>query len=228
MKDSPAVCKIRLILELELQDDMLNPPMTESGEPFTEDDRSGLAGNPYEPTESDLRESTINAAKPIRQPKSRRRAAAGQDYKGADVFHTFSQVSDQLSKAEDLPSFLKIVVGVMQDLTNYHRVMVYQFDEEWNGQVVAELVDWTKTRDLYRGLHFPAADIPAQARELYKLNRVRLLYDRDQPTARMVCRNRDELSKPLDMTHVALRAISPIHIKYLGQCFLEPFPLHQC
>lgn len=91
-----------------------------------------------------------------------------------------------------------------------------QFDDSWNGQVVAELVDYKQTRDLYRGLHFPASDIPAQARELYKINKVRLLYDRDQPTARLVCRNLKELETPLDLTHSHLRAMSPIHIKYLA------------
>lgn len=93
---------------------------------------------------------------------------------------------------------------------------VLQFDEEWNGQVVAELVDYKQTRDLYRGLHFPASDIPAQARELYKINKVRLLYDRDQPTARLVCRSLEELKNPLNLTHAHLRAMSPIHIKYLA------------
>lgn len=88
-----------------------------------------------------------------------------------------------------------------------------QFDESWNGRVVAEQVDYSKTRDLFRGLNFPASDIPAQARELYRINKVRLLYDRDQPTARMCCRSIDEVEKPLDMTHCLLRAMSPIHIK---------------
>ena len=60
---------------------------------------------------------------------------------------------------------------------------------------------------------FPAADIPAQARELYKVNKVRLLYDRSQMTARMVLRSKDDLEHPLDMTHCYLRAMSPIHIK---------------
>lgn len=39
-----------------------------------------------------------------------------------------------------------------------------------HAQVVAELVDWTQTQDLYRGLHFPAADIPPQAREMYRIS----------------------------------------------------------
>lgn len=37
------------------------------------------------------------------------------------------------------------------------------------------------------GLHFPATDIPKQARALYKINRIRILYDRDAETARLVC-----------------------------------------
>jgi light-regulated signal transduction histidine kinase (bacteriophytochrome) len=94
--------------------------------------------------------------------------------------------------------------------------MVYQFDSGWNGMVVAELVDPNVTIDLYKGLHFPASDIPAQARELYKINKVRLLYDRDQVTSRLVCRTVEDLATPLDMTHAYLRAMSPIHLKYLA------------
>lgn len=44
-----------------------------------------------------------------------------------------------------------------------------QFDEMWNGRVVAEQVDWSRSKDLFRGLNFPASDIPAQPRELYKV-----------------------------------------------------------
>jgi light-regulated signal transduction histidine kinase (bacteriophytochrome) len=53
----------------------------------------------------------------------------------------------------------------------------------------------------YPGLHFPASDIPVQARALYKINKVRLLYDRDQETARLVCKTEEDLNKPVDLTH---------------------------
>jgi len=79
-----------------------------------------------------------------------------------DVFAVTSQVNEQLGAATDLDTFLKVVVGIVKDLTQFHRVLVYQFDESWNGQTVAELIDWNRTHDLYRGLHFPASDIPAQ------------------------------------------------------------------
>jgi light-regulated signal transduction histidine kinase (bacteriophytochrome) len=79
-----------------------------------------------------------------------------------DIFAVMSQINEQLGAASDLDTFLKVVVGLIKDLTQFHRVLVYQFDEHWNGKTVAELVDWNRTHDLYRGLHFPASDIPAQ------------------------------------------------------------------
>lgn len=98
----------------------------------------------------------------------------------------------------------------------FHRVMIYQFDSTFNGRVVTELVDPRATKDLYKGLNFPASDIPKQARDLYKVNRVRLLYDRDLETARLVCRTVEDLERPLDLSFSYLRAMSPIHIKYLA------------
>ncbi|KAJ7578685.1 hypothetical protein C8J56DRAFT_968782 [Mycena floridula] len=133
-----------------------------------------------------------------------------------NVFDVMAQINEQLGAAPDLDSFLHVLVGVIKDLTQFHRVMVYQFDEIWNGQVVAELVDWSVTHDLYRGLWFPAADIPAQARQLYTINKVRILYDRSQSTARLVARSQADLDEPLNMTHAYTRSMSPIHLKYLG------------
>ncbi|KAF7314265.1 ATP-binding cassette transporter [Mycena kentingensis (nom. inval.)] len=155
---------------------------------------------------------------PASRPKRTRRGTGANPGGGVgmmDVFAVMAQINEQLGDAPDLQTFLQVVVGVIKDLSQFHRVLVYQFDESWNGQVVAELMDWSKTHDLYRGLHFPAADIPAQARQLYAINKVRLLYDRSQATARIIVRNKDDLTTPLNMTHCYLRAMSPIHIRYL-------------
>ncbi|KAF9454842.1 hypothetical protein P691DRAFT_655466 [Macrolepiota fuliginosa MF-IS2] len=135
-----------------------------------------------------------------------------------DVFAVMAQINEQLGTAQDLDMFLKVTVGIIKDLTGFHRVLAYQFDEVWNGQAVAELVDWGVTRDLYRGLHFPATDIPKQQYHwhlTYFIDKVRVLYDRSQPTARIVVRDKIDLEEPLNMTHCYLRAMSPIHIKYL-------------
>ncbi|WRT63488.1 uncharacterized protein IL334_000393 [Kwoniella shivajii] len=202
----------------------------------------GLAGLDVEVAIERIIESTTNHAKPLRALERMRRTgqhgegsndsgSRGRGGRGArrprrapppgttgtmDVFAVLGQINDQLGSAPDLEAFLKITVGVIQDLCRFHRVLIYQFDESMNGQVVSELVEWGKTTDLYKGLMFPAADIPAQARELYKINKVRMLYDRSQTTARMVLRSKEDLETPLDMTHCYLRAMSPIHVKYLA------------
>jgi light-regulated signal transduction histidine kinase (bacteriophytochrome) len=166
-----------------------------------------------EPTPEELHESTFNSSKPLRVLRSARKRRG--EAAAMEVFNIMSQVQVQLASAPNLDKFLKVLVGVVKELTGFHRVMVYQFDSSWSGRVVTELVDPRATKDLYKGLSFPASDIPKQARDLYKINKVRLLYDRDQETARLVCRSVEDLETPLDLTYSYLRAMSPIHIKYL-------------
>lgn len=199
-----------IICEFERDDDQEFPlrPLEENNAPTPTDT---LNGNP---TMEQIGESTEILSKPLRILRSARKKRGGQG--AMQVFDIMSQVQAQLSSAPNLDIFLKVLIGIVKELTGFHRVMIYQFDSSWNGKVVAELVDASKTSDLYKGLHFPASDIPAQARDLYKLNKVRLLYDRDLPSASMVCRTKEDLDVPLDMSHAYLRAMSPIHLKYLA------------
>lgn len=199
-----------IICEFELEDDPqcpLVPPNSLTPE-LPEDT---LSSNP---TMEELLESTEIKSRPLRVLRSARKRKG--EAAAMEVFNIMSQVQEQLSVAPTLDKFLKVLVGVVKELTGFHRVMVYQFDHAFNGRVVTELVDPRATKDLYKGLNFPASDIPRQARELYKLNKVRILYDRDQETARIVCRSADDLETPLDLTHSYLRAMSPIHLKYLA------------
>ncbi|PFH57992.1 hypothetical protein XA68_14303 [Ophiocordyceps unilateralis] len=166
------------------------------------------------PNLEEIEESTEVLSKPLRILRSARKRRGEQG--AMQVFDIMSQVQEQLASASNLDNFLKILVGIFKELTGFHRVMIYQFDSSFNGKVVTELVDTSQTLDLYKGLNFPASDIPRQARDLYKINKVRLLYDRDLETARIVCRSAEDLEVPLDMTHAYLRAMSPIHLKYLG------------
>ncbi len=199
-----------IICEFELEDDPINP-LSPTGEPTPEPPENTLNG---EPSAEELAESTTNASKPLRLLRNARKRKG--EAAAMEVFNVMSQVQEQLASATTLETFLKVLVGVVKELTGFHRTMIYQFDANWNGRVVTELVDPRATKDLYRGLNFPASDIPKQARDLYKINKVRLLYDREQETARLVCRSRVDLETPLDLTFAYLRAMSPIHIKYLG------------
>jgi hypothetical protein len=199
-----------LICEFELDhDDMypLVPPSEETPE-LPEDT---LHSNP---TEEEYAESTLNSSKPLRVLRSARKRKG--EAAAMEVFNIMSQVQEQLASAPNLETFLKILVGVVKELTGFHRAMIYQFDSSFNGRVVTELVDPRATKDLYKGLNFPASDIPKQARDLYKINKVRLLYDRDLETSRLVCKSVEDLETPLDLSFSYLRAMSPIHIKYLA------------
>lgn len=199
-----------IICEFEREDDEVNPLNVEGfATPAVPADTLGIV-----PTPDQLAASTINISQPLRVLRSARRRKG--EASSMEAFSILTQIQEQLGRTNDLDQLLNTTAGLVKELTGFHRVLIYQFDSSWNGMVVAELVDPNTTIDLYKGLHFPASDIPAQARELYKINKVRLLYDRDQVTSRLVCRTLEDLESPLDMTHAYLRAMSPIHVKYLA------------
>ncbi len=108
--------------------------------------------------------------------------------------------------------FVKIA-ELVQSFSGFDRVMVYRFDENWDGIVIAE--SCPKQPDSFLGLHFPASDIPPQARRLYTVNHVRHVADIDvQPVAISPSIN-PHTQQPFDMTYSSLRSFSPVHIEYL-------------
>lgn len=118
-----------------------------------------------------------------------------------------------LSAASTLPALYEEAVRVMRALCGYDRVMVYKFDAEGHGEIVGE----AKRDDLepYLGLHYPASDIPAQARELYLRNRIRLCADVAYEPAPLFPRLSPFTGGDVDMSMCSLRSMSPLHLQYL-------------
>ncbi|MET0144040.1 MAG: SpoIIE family protein phosphatase [Ilumatobacteraceae bacterium] len=102
----------------------------------------------------------------------------------------------------------------VRSLTGFDRVMVYRFDADWNGEVIAEV----KRDDLnaFIGLHYPSTDIPAQAREMYRRNWLRLIPDIHYEPVPLVPPVAYDSARPLDMSTSTLRSVSPIHVEYLA------------
>ena len=101
----------------------------------------------------------------------------------------------------------------VRQLTGFDRVMVYRFDEDWHGTVIAE--DGNGRLPSYLDLRFPASDIPAQARELYRRHRLRLIPDAHyQPVPVLPALNPLD-GQPLDLSGSALRSVSPVHLQYM-------------
>ena len=119
----------------------------------------------------------------------------------------------ELNRASSLQELYDITADAVRTLTGFDRVMVYRYDADYNGEVVAE----AKLPELnsFLGLHYPASDIPAQARALYEKNWVRLISDVTYTPARLEPVDLPATGQPLDMTYSTLRSVSPIHCEYL-------------
>jgi diguanylate cyclase (GGDEF)-like protein/PAS domain S-box-containing protein len=119
----------------------------------------------------------------------------------------------QLDAEADISRYTNKVVEQVRLLTGYDRVMMYQFDDNWDGEVIAE----SRADDVesYLGNRFPAGDIPPQARQLYTKNLVRLIADVNTAPVRVIPTFHRQSNQPLDMTYSSLRALSPVHIEYL-------------
>ncbi|MBP2157469.1 MULTISPECIES: ATP-binding protein [Asticcacaulis] len=101
----------------------------------------------------------------------------------------------------------------VRDITGFDRVMIYQFDDQWNGTVVAE--NRNEALPSYLDLRFPASDIPAQARELYRLNRLRLIPDATYEPVAIVPEMNPATGAPVDLSLSLLRSVSPVHLEYM-------------
>ncbi len=113
-----------------------------------------------------------------------------------------------IADSKELSSSYDTAVKEVRNLTGFDRVMLYQFDHEYNGQVVAEAKKDELNSFLHQ--HFPESDIPKQARALYLRNPIRLLADVDAEVSPIYPQD-----KPVDLSTCIIRSVSPIHCQYL-------------
>ena len=131
-----------------------------------------------------------------------------------NFFHFYHQIKNTLAKIQTTPNLSELCNLIVQEIrriTGFDRVMVYRFNEQGDGAVIAE----SKQDDLeaFLGMHYPDSDIPKQAKHLYTLNWLRLIPDIEyQPIALVASADQPT---PLDMSYCNLRSVSPIHIEYL-------------
>jgi chemotaxis family two-component system sensor kinase Cph1 len=130
----------------------------------------------------------------------------------ASLSHAVQGALASLEGAVSLKQLCELAALEIRELTGFDRVMIYQFDPLWNGRVVAE--SKVPEADSFDGLHFPASDIPRQARELYLLNWLRLIPDSSYQPVELK-RAPEASEAPLDLSFSVLRSVSPVHLEYL-------------
>lgn len=119
----------------------------------------------------------------------------------------------RLQTAKTLQELYAISVSEIQAMTGYDRVLIYRFEDEGHGQVIAEAT--RPTMEVFNGLFFPASDIPQQARELYRSNWLRIIPDADYQPVPLVPTLRPDTGQALDLSFATLRSVSPIHCQYM-------------
>jgi light-regulated signal transduction histidine kinase (bacteriophytochrome) len=119
----------------------------------------------------------------------------------------------QMLDANTIQEFSQRAVEHVREITGFARVGMYRFAPDESGEMIAE--DKRADLDPLLGLHYPATDIPQQARAMYLKNWLRFIPDVDYLPAPLVPVRTPSTSRPPDMTHSVLRSVSPIHIQYL-------------
>jgi len=107
----------------------------------------------------------------------------------------------------------EFAVRGLKALTGYDRVIAYCFHHDEHGEVIAEARE--DHLEPYLGLHYPADDIPAQARTLYLRQRIGAVADSSYRPVPVLADPALDDGVPLDLTHSALRSISPLHCEYM-------------
>lgn len=128
-------------------------------------------------------------------------------------YHLVKQAMLKLQVASTVTELSQILAKEVKKITGFDRVMVYRFDENWNGIVIAE--EKPEYLTAYLGLHYPASDIPQQARNLYSQNWLRIIPDAKYQPVAIVPTNNPLNDQPLDLSRSVLRSVSPLHTEYM-------------
>jgi len=130
-----------------------------------------------------------------------------------DPLTAVQQMVEGFGEAASLYELCQMATASVRRVAQYDRVMVYRFMADGSGWVIAE----SRTPELapFLDLHYPAADIPQQARALYLKSWLRLITQVDYDPAPLTPALNPRTGAPLDMSHAILRDVSPIHREYL-------------
>ncbi|QYO63564.1 GAF domain-containing protein [Leptolyngbya sp. 7M] len=117
------------------------------------------------------------------------------------------RITSQIRQSLNLEEILNTAATEVRLFLGTDRVKIYQFYADGHGQVIAESIHQDRLPSLL-GLHFPADDIPPQARELFLSARQRSIVDLETQQI--------GLSYPeQEIPDVRYRPVDPCHVEYL-------------
>ncbi|ESR23860.1 ATP-binding protein [Lutibaculum baratangense] len=120
---------------------------------------------------------------------------------------------DQMRRLSEPADLCRLAAEKIRQMSGYDRVLAYRFDRDLHGTVIAE--DGNGILPAYLGRRFPASDIPAQARELYRRNRLRIIPDAFYTPVAIEPDRHPATGEPFDLSQSVLRSVSPVHVEYM-------------
>jgi light-regulated signal transduction histidine kinase (bacteriophytochrome) len=129
------------------------------------------------------------------------------------VYQEIKYIMAALKEAASVEEIGRIVIPEIRRLSGFDRVMLYRFDAQWNGTVVAEARE--EHLDPYLHLWFPASDVPKQTRDLYFKNPYRLIPNRDYTPVKLIPVINPLVRTFTDLSECALRGVPGVHVEYL-------------
>jgi two-component system, chemotaxis family, sensor kinase Cph1 len=129
-----------------------------------------------------------------------------------------NQAIAHLRSIPDLTTFLHESAVAVSQMIGFDHVMVYRFDAQQAGQVIAEVT--APGVPSYLGLHFPEADIPRSVRALYQRGLQRFSPNIHAPMLAIV--DAGDLP-PLDLSRSGLRGVDPCCISYYRNIDVSAF-----
>ncbi|MBB6611613.1 GAF domain-containing protein [Pontibacter sp. Tf4] len=130
------------------------------------------------------------------------------------LYQHLKYITSLLKQPDTISEIAQLAVEELKKFSGFDKVMVYQFDPNWNGMVIAQARE--ADMDDYMDLRFPASDVPKQARDLYFKNPYRLIPTRSYTPVRLVPVLNPVTQKFTDLSDCSLRSVANVHLEYLA------------
>ncbi|MBD2291927.1 response regulator [Anabaena sphaerica FACHB-251] len=127
--------------------------------------------------------------------------------------HLLERAVFNIRNASHVSDLYQTLAQEVRKITQFDRVMIYKFEPDYSGVVIAE--DKQSDIETYLGLHYPAFDVPNQARELYCKNWLRVIPEVNYQPVDILKSNHSLADEPLNLSNSILRSISSCHREYL-------------
>lgn len=137
----------------------------------------------------------------------------GTESSFSTLYQSLRDTVSKIESAADIKEVCTVAATELKRISGFDKIMIYAFDQDWNGNVLAEAME--PDMEAYLGFTFPASDIPKPARDMYQKNPYRFIPNREFKQVKLYPVINPVTNSFLDMSECNLRGVAAVHIEYL-------------